>query len=208
MFVLGIDEAATDTRLHINQVEFYNTRDIAPVFLIDVGASALLGGQLQIDTRGQCHLIMAITIITGTISLMGLFPLFVSSCAISISAAWGDSIRLVLCCVGVVSDTHCFMEINITGQGTKIVHDIIDTEVVAVIISTRNGFIEELLVQRHLTHTVDGVVGIVCNLRHTVLGALHHHTATEHTAEVSTLDGVHRTAGIDRQHTVFFPICR
>ena len=90
MFVLGIDEAATDTRLHINQVEFDNTRDIAPVFLIDVGASALLGGQLQIDTRGQCHLIMAITVITGTISLMGLFPLLVSSYFVRISAAWGD----------------------------------------------------------------------------------------------------------------------
>ena len=100
------------------------------------------------------------------------------------------------------------MEIDITGQGAKVVHDIVDTEVVAVIISSRIALVEELLVQRHLTHTVDGVVGIVCNLRHTVLGALHHHTATEHTAEVSTLDGVHRTAGIDWQHTILLPICR
>ena len=202
MFVLGIDEAATDTRLHINQVEFYNTRDIAPVFLIDVGASALLGGQLQIDTRGQCHLIMTITIITSAIGLMFFFPVFVSGNAVVLSI----SIRLVLGCVGVVGNTHCFIEINITGQGTKVVHDIVDAEVVAVIISSKIVLIEEPLVQRHLTDTVDGIVGIVCNLRHTVLGALHHHTTTKHTAEVSTLDGVHRTAGIDWQHTILFPI--
>ena len=128
MFVLCIDEAATNTSLHINQVEFDNTRDIAPVFLIDVGASALLGGQLQIDTRGKCHLIMTITIITSAIGLMFFFPVFVSGNAVCLSI----SIRLVLCCVGVVSDTHCFFEIDITGQGTKVVHDVVDTEVVAV----------------------------------------------------------------------------
>ena len=53
-----------------------------------------------------------------------------------------------------------------------------------------------LFVQRHLTHTVDGIVGVVHNLRHTVLSTLHHHTTTENTAEVSTLDGVHDTSGI------------
>ena len=63
-----------------------------------------------------------------------------------------------------------------------------------------------LLVQRHLTHTVDGVVSVVHNLRHTVLGTLHHHTAAEHTAEVGTLDGVQQTASIDRDNTVLLPV--
>ena len=208
MFVLGIDEAATDTRLHINQVEFDNTRDIAPVFLIDIGAGALLGGQLQIDTRGQCHLIMTITIITSAIGLMSLFPLFISSCAIRISTTWGDSRRLVLCLVCVVGDTLCCMEIHITGQCTKIVHDIIDTKVVTMVISCRNVLIEEFLIQRHLTYTVDGIIRVVSNLRHTVLSTLHHHTTAEHTTEVSTLNGIHRTASIDWQHTILLPICR
>ena len=202
MFVLSIDEATTDTRLNINQIEFDNTRDIAPVLLVKVSACAFLCRQFQIDTRGKCHLIMTITIITGTISLMSLFPLFISSCAISISAAWSDGIRLVLGCVGVVGDTLCCMEIDITGQGTKIVHDIIDTEVVAVIISSRIILIEGLLIQRHLTDTVDSIVSVVYNLRNTVLCTLHHHTTAEHTAEVGTLDGIHRTTGIDWQHTI------
>ena len=38
------------------------------------------------------------------------------------------------------------------------------------------------------------------------MGALHHHTATEDTAEVGTLDGVHRATGIARKHTVLFPV--
>ena len=62
-----------------------------------------------------------------------------------------------------------------------------------------------LLVQRHLAHTVDGVVGIVELFRHAVGCPLHHHAATEDTAEVGTLDGVHDTSGIDRYHTVLLP---
>ena len=41
MLILGIDIATTDTRLHINQVEFYDTGDIAPVFLIESFAGTL-----------------------------------------------------------------------------------------------------------------------------------------------------------------------
>ena len=62
-----------------------------------------------------------------------------------------------------------------------------------------------LLVERHLTHTVDGVVGEVGHFRHTVLSASHHHTATEDAAEVGTLDTVHQTTGIDGQYTAFLP---
>ena len=34
MLILGIDIATTDTRLHVNQVEFHDTGDVTPVFLI------------------------------------------------------------------------------------------------------------------------------------------------------------------------------
>ena len=207
MFVLSIDEATTDTCLNINQIEFDNTRDVTPVFLIKVSTCAFLCRQLQIDTRGKCHLIMTITIVASTVCLMSLFPLLVSSCVIRISTTWSDGSRLVLCLVSIVCDTHCFLEIDITGQCTKVVHDIIDTEVVAVIISSRIILIEGLLIQRHLTDTVDSIVSVVCYFRHTVLSTLHHHTTAEHTAEVGTLDGIHRTTGIDWQHTIFLPIC-
>ena len=119
----------------------------------------------------------------------------------------------------------------VAGQRTQVVHDIIDTEIVTV-----NGLVQVhkiigelvfreisdwclacfqrqvcinhriLLIERHLTDTVDGVVGVVHNLWHTVLSTLHHHTTAEHTAEVGSLDGIHQTTRIDRQHTIFLPI--
>ena len=49
---------------------------------------------------------------------------------------------------------------------------------------------------------------MVHNLWHTVLCTLHHHTATKDSTEVCTLQGVHRTAGIDRDNTVLLPISR
>ena len=42
MLILGIDIATAHTCLHINQVEFYDTGDIAPVFLIESFAGTLL----------------------------------------------------------------------------------------------------------------------------------------------------------------------
>ena len=65
-----------------------------------------------------------------------------------------------------------------------------------------------LLVERHLTDTVNGIVGMIHDFWYTVLSTLHHHTRTKHTAEVSTLDGVHRTTGIDGTYTVLLPILR
>ena len=50
MYVLGIDEATTHTWLHVDKIELYHTRDVAPVLLIQVVACTLLCGQLQIDT--------------------------------------------------------------------------------------------------------------------------------------------------------------
>ena len=50
MDVLRIDETTTDTRLHIDQVEFDDTGNRAPHLLIEFLAGALLRGQFQIDT--------------------------------------------------------------------------------------------------------------------------------------------------------------
>ena len=75
-------------------------------------------------------------------------------------------------------------------------------------IFTRIASNRYLLVQRHLTNTVDGVVGVINFLRHAVWGALHHHAAAEDTAEIGTLDGVHDTSGIDRNHAILLPIGR
>ena len=50
MYVLGIYEATTHTWLHVDKVELNNTGDVAPVLLIQIVASALLCGQLQIHT--------------------------------------------------------------------------------------------------------------------------------------------------------------
>ena len=50
MLVLGINEATTNTLLHVNQVEFDNTCDVAPVLLVQVVAPTLFSRQFQIDT--------------------------------------------------------------------------------------------------------------------------------------------------------------
>ena len=49
MFVLGIYEATTDTRLHIDEVEFDDAGNVTPVFLVQFLTRALLRSQLQID---------------------------------------------------------------------------------------------------------------------------------------------------------------
>ena len=63
-----------------------------------------------------------------------------------------------------------------------------------------------LLVERYFADTVDGVVSMIDNLRHTVLGALHHHATAKDATEVGTLDGVHQTTGIDGADAVLCPI--
>ena len=61
------------------------------------------------------------------------------------------------------------------------------------------------LVERYFFHTVDGVLGIVHDIGYTVLCAIKHDTATEHTAEIGTLDGVQHTTGRERTFTVDIP---
>ena len=50
VYVLGIYESTTHTWLHVDEVELYNTGDVAPVFLIQFIARTLFCCQLQIDT--------------------------------------------------------------------------------------------------------------------------------------------------------------
>ena len=142
---------------------------------------------------------MAGTIVAGLVVFVCLFPLIER---LSFTLRFQVGILFSIC-IGGTGTT----EQHITGQGTKIVHITIDTEVVAVKgIVTRIASYTCFLVQRNLAHTVDGVVGIVHHFRHTVPGTLHHHTATKDTTEVSTLDGVHDTTSIDRYHTILLPV--
>ena len=50
MYVLSIYETTTHTRLHIDEVELYDTGDVAPVLFVQLIACAQLRGQLQIHT--------------------------------------------------------------------------------------------------------------------------------------------------------------
>ena len=203
MYVLGIDETATDTRRDINQVEFYNTSDGTPYLLIQVIARTLLSGDFQIDTRCQRHLVMTVSIVAGLVLDMLLLPVIERS--LTVYFAVGITLIQI---IGIVGLTH-ICEMHVAGQGTQVVHHIVDTKVVSVPVflvvfrtTFSNGQVARNLrihlVQRHLTYTVDGIVGVVCFLRHTVLSTLHHHSTTENTAQVSTLDTIHQTTGIDR----------
>ena len=50
VYVLRIDEAATDTRRDVDEVEFHDTGDGTPILLMQIGASALFCGNFQIYT--------------------------------------------------------------------------------------------------------------------------------------------------------------
>ena len=208
VFIAGIDIAATHAGLHVDEVEFHDAGNQTPVFLVEVGAGALLRGQLQIDAGGQRHLVMAVTIVTLALVVELQLPVVVGGSAILLFIG----IALVGGSVGVIGDADSIVEIDIAGESTEEVHDAVDTEVVAMflvlLIARITRAYRDLLIQRHLTHTVDGVVGVVNGLRHTVLSTLHHHAAAEDAAEVSALHGVHRTAGIARADTVLYPIFR
>ena len=193
--ILGIDEATADARLHIDQVQFDDTCDVAPFLFIKTSTRAILGSQFQIDTRGQCHLVVAVTVVTFTLVDMVFLPIK-ESLSFRI---WTISISIcVIRCTG--STTVLVTKVKVTTEGTKEVHYVVDTEVVAVelvpIICLRSAIGGDLFVERHLTDTVDGVVVVVDSLRHAVLSTLHHHAAAPDAAEVCTLDGVHRAAGI------------
>ena len=50
MHILRIDEAATDTWLHVDEVELDNTGNQSPFLFIDFLAGAFFSGQFQINT--------------------------------------------------------------------------------------------------------------------------------------------------------------
>ena len=142
---------------------------------------------------------------------MGSFPLIVgfSVCLIYF-------VGIIICTAYIFS----LSEMDIASQCSKIIYDIIDTKIV-----TMNSLLQiciiifacstlsqvcvndrALLIERHLTHTIKGIVCVIDNLRHTVLSSLHHHTATKHTTEIGALYGVHDTSSIDGTYTILFPI--
>ena len=94
---------------------------------------------------------------------------------------------------------------------TQIVHNTIDTEIVAMFRLVARGFYgftrnnRILLVQWQLTDTVDRINGwttwtiIICG--HTVFGTLQYQTTTEHATQISTLNGVQQSACIDGAKT-------
>ena len=74
VYVLRIDEAATDTRRDVDEVEFHDTGDGPPILLMQIGATALFCGNFQIHTRCQSHLIVAVTVVTLTFLDKSGFP--------------------------------------------------------------------------------------------------------------------------------------
>ena len=114
MLVLGIDEATTDHILfHIDEVELDHTRHIAVVLLL---LGAVFGGQLQEHTGGERHLVVALTLVT---------------------VATGG-VRRLIAVVSLVVFRHAttvhilITETYVAGQVAKVVHETVDTEVVAV----------------------------------------------------------------------------
>ena len=114
MLVLGIDETtANEVFLHIDEVELNHTRHITVVLMV---GGAVLGGQLQEHTRGECHLIIALTLVTVA----------------------GIVVSRLICIVGVFfllntgGVSVIVTEVYVAGHITQVVHQAIDTEVVAM----------------------------------------------------------------------------
>ena len=124
VYVLGIDETATHARLHIDEVEFDDTRDVTPVFFPQTRTCTIFSGQLQIDTRCQCHLVMAATVVSRVLVPIFFLP-FVESLTIKT--------RFELCIVhNIRLRRTLILEVYITGQCAEEVHNVIDAEIVAM----------------------------------------------------------------------------
>ena len=95
MHVLGIDEAAAHAGLHVDEVELYNARDVAPVLLIQVVASALLSRQLQIDTGCQRHLVLTGAVVALAVVDESGFPVVESSFSVILGS--NRSAAVVVC---------------------------------------------------------------------------------------------------------------
>ena len=102
--VLSIYEAPTHTWLYVDEVEFYNTSDVAPVFLIQTVARTLFGGQLEIYTRCQRHLILTGTVVALTVIDEACLPVVVGRCTVCFRF---DRSATVVVCLG------CSLEVRI-----------------------------------------------------------------------------------------------
>ena len=117
MFITGIDITTTfDVFLHIDKVELDHTGDVTIDFL---RRCAVLGSQFQIHTRSQGHLIIRRTIISITLRQ-------IVNLILIISLGIFSDLPIVHISALIIDKAH------ITGQVTQIVHNTIDTEIIAV----------------------------------------------------------------------------
>ena len=123
MLILSIDiTTAHDILLHINQVEFYNTCNIAIHLILII---THLSGQFQKHTRGQSYLIMTGPEISVFIRRIGIFlPIVIADTGFLYDVFIIGIFNIFLT---VISKLH------VAGQITQIVHDIVDTEIVTML---------------------------------------------------------------------------
>ena len=189
MFVVRIHITTTFAGFHIDQIELYHTGDGA-VSLIAI--FVFFFHQFKEYPRSLSHHVLAGSHVAGTLVHTLVFE-FQVSCAV-IGGQTG------------IETTICFTRIgkfHVRGNGSQQVYHIVDTEVVTM--DFRRIVRRFALVERYFFHTVDGILGIVHDIGYTVLCAIKHDTATEHTAEIGTLDGVQHTTGRERTFTVDIP---
>ena len=192
VFVLRVDVAAAHALHDVEQVELDDAGDVAPL-----GVAALLAGfayQFEVYARGECHLVGRRAVVAALLGLVGYFERFPRRGAIAFEAFLGRCAHID--------------HLHVAGQVAEVVHHAVDAEVIAVdgifCIGVAGG--GWLLVQRQLAHAVDGVLGVVGLLGHTVKGTLQHQSATEDAHEVGPLDGVQQSAGPDGAEALLHPV--
>ena len=171
MLILRIDISTTlDVLLHVDQRQLDDTRNQTVVFL---RRSTFLRGQLQEHTRCQGHLVLADSVVAVGLALLIFLPLHIGLSVVS------QLDLIVFIYLALVIKEH------VAGQVAQIVHHAVNTEIVAVyrifLIYVNLVFFfgpfhflqfvsydRPLLVQRQLTHAVDGVDRLVADISHTV----------------------------------------
>ena len=185
MYVACIYVTATLTGLYVNQVKF-NYTVYGTVFL-EAGLIERIH-DLQIYTRCKGYLVVAGSVVTYVLCQM---------CCLVLQVCLAVGLEVL----GVSAGETCGgMEVHIGCYGTEQVNHVVDTEVV-----TLDGVMLHL-VERQLLYTVNGVIGVVNDIRHTVTGSAQNHSASEYAAEIGTLYGVHHTSGIQSTETGGNPV--
>ena len=213
VLVAGIDIAAAHAGHDVDEVKFHHAGDVAPHVLAE--GFAFLALDFQEHAGGQGHLVAAGAVVAVLALRTGCLPLVVGSGAVGLvgfhaGVRLADSIQFPVC--GGLGEE------DVAGQIAQVVHYVVDTKVVAVlVVGVINGITIFVLygfrvghrhtfVERHLIHTVNGVVLVVHNLGHTVLCTPKHHAAAEHAAHVGSLDGVHGPPCIDAGYAEELPL--